>query len=123
MSYSRMIDFFVVSKLEGWSDIPREKRSRLIAEARYELYAHEPAARGRFALYSALIIVISFGVFGLVPILVFDQITYVPFYMAIGVLCLSIAISYMSVALIGDQLKDAFEKSLKQGSYSNTTDD
>jgi hypothetical protein len=117
-----MIDFFVARKIEGWRDTPREQRSRLIADARYELYAHQPAARGRFALYSALIIVISFGVFGLVPILVFNQITYAPFYIAIGVLCSNTAISYMSVALIGDQLKVAFDKSLKQGSYSDTTD-
>jgi hypothetical protein len=122
MSYSRMIDFFVARKIEGWRDTPREQRSRLIADARYELYAHQPAARGRFALYSSLIIVISFGVFGLVPILVFSQIMYVPFYIAIGVLGANTAISYMSVALIGDQLKDAFDESLKQGSYSETTD-
>jgi hypothetical protein len=122
MSYSRTIDFFVARKIEGWRDAPREKRSRLIADARYELYAHQPAARGRFALYSSLIIVISFGVFGLVPILVFSQITYAPFYVAIGVLGANSAIAYMSVDLIGDRLKDTFGDSLKQGSYSETTD-
>jgi len=121
MSYSRMVDFFVARKIEDWRNTPREKRSRLIAEARYESYAHEPAARGRFAIYSSLIIVISFGIFGLVPILVFGQTTYAPFYIVFGVLCANVAIAYMSVALIGDQLKVAFDKSLKLGLYSDTT--
>lgn len=115
MSYSRIIDFFVSAKIEDWKNIPREQRARLIAEARYDLYAHEPAARVRFAIYSSLIVVIAFGVFGLVPLLAFDEITYLPFYLAIGVLCANIAIPYMSVVLIGDRLKDAFDKSREQG--------